>query len=577
MSRHRGPVDASALTDRLLALNEACELARGRLPEAALTPVIQVLNRAGSRRSLSADHTVVGFFGATGSGKSSLFNAVAGQDLARVAPLRPTTAQPLAAVWGEAGSDALLDWLDVHGRHQLAAAPGPGAAGPDPAPGPDPSQPRSRGLKPGALAAGTIAVKTGAAAPPTGLILLDLPDFDSTSAEHRSIVERMVGLVDVLVWVLDPQKYADAAVHHEFLAPLAAHDAVTMVVLNQIDRLAANEVQSVLASLRDILVADGLGEVRLLPVSAATGEGVDGLRADIRAIVGRHEAASLRLSADVGRAAKTLSSASGPGSASPTTNAHRRRLAADLAGVVHVEPVAEAVGKAHRRSARAATGWPLTRWLGKLRPDPLRRLGLGRADINPAVNRSSLPSASPAQHARLDAALRRFGEDAADGAPQPWRASIRRAVRSGRDQLPAELDRAIAGVDLGAGRRSWWWPLWSVLQWISLAAALAGLFWLLLPAALGFLQLAVPATPTLEGLPVPTLLLAAGLLLGILLTISAGLFARAGARRRSNRARRRLRAAIAMMADEQVIAPTVAEIQRCINFQHALAAATGRN
>ena len=52
-------------------------------------------------------------------------------------------------------------------------------------------------------------------------MLLDLPDHDSTVAAHRLEVDRLVALVDVLVWVLDPQKYADAAIHERYLRPLA--------------------------------------------------------------------------------------------------------------------------------------------------------------------------------------------------------------------------------------------------------------------------------------------------------------------------------------------------------------------
>ena len=37
------------------------------------------------------------------------------------------------------------------------------------------------------------------------------------SGEHRLEVDRLVELVDLLVWVLDPQKYADAALHDRYL------------------------------------------------------------------------------------------------------------------------------------------------------------------------------------------------------------------------------------------------------------------------------------------------------------------------------------------------------------------------
>lgn len=38
-----------------------------------------------------------------------------------------------------------------------------------------------------------------------GLVLLDLPDHDSTEISHHVEMERLVELADLLVWVLDPQ------------------------------------------------------------------------------------------------------------------------------------------------------------------------------------------------------------------------------------------------------------------------------------------------------------------------------------------------------------------------------------
>ena len=124
---------------------------------------------------------------------------------------RPPSRSPASGA--PRAASELLDWLEVRNRHHATPVPGFADDG-------------------------------------TGLILLDLPDFDSTRAANREIVERMVGLVDVLVWVLDPQKYADAAVHNDFLTPLAAHGAVTLVVLNQIDRLPERDVPPVLESLK---------------------------------------------------------------------------------------------------------------------------------------------------------------------------------------------------------------------------------------------------------------------------------------------------------------------------------------
>ena len=555
MSRHGAAREKSQLDRRLEALNNARELAAGALPEEALDPVLQVLERASSRRSLSADHTVVGFFGATGSGKSSLFNAVSGEEIATAAVRRPTTTEPLAGIWGVEGSDALLDWLEVSKRH--AAAPVPGFADDN-----------------------------------TGLILLDLPDFDSTRAANREIVQRMVGLVDVLVWVLDPQKYADAAVHNDFLAPLSSHGAVTIVVLNQIDRLPEQDVRPVLESLKEILARDGLGKIQVLGASAVLGTGVDKVRATIRQAAVQRQAISQRLAADVTRAAVRLAEASGlseaagmstasrvasgGGTAAGATAASKARLAAELAVAANVPLVVDAVAQSYRLEATRRTGWPVTRWLARFRPDPLRRLNLRREDARPELNRTSLPPAGAPERARTDAAVREFAEAASAGAPGPWRAAIRGAAREGKDRLPDAVDQAIASTNLSAGRKSWWWGAFNAVQWLALATAVAGFAWLGVLAALGYLQLPVPEVPRVEGWPVPTVMIAGGVLLGIVLAIAARFIAGAAAASRGALARKRLKAAVAAVAEELVVEPVQREVSRLESFHAALKAAGGR-
>ncbi|MDF2706628.1 MAG: transporter, partial [Nonomuraea muscovyensis] len=87
LRRKEGP----SLDSRLAALAEAATLAEGRLPGEAVAGARAVAERAGARRSLSVEHTVAALAGATGSGKSSLFNALAGADVAAVGVTRPTT------------------------------------------------------------------------------------------------------------------------------------------------------------------------------------------------------------------------------------------------------------------------------------------------------------------------------------------------------------------------------------------------------------------------------------------------------------------------------------------------------
>lgn len=545
MSRHKGKAADSAVQNQLVALSTAHDLAVGRLPQEELQAARDVLDRASTRRSLSAAHTVVGIFGPTGSGKSSLLNALTGTEVARVAARRPTTSEPLAVLWNTEGSGPLLDWLQVDQRHEL----------------PDHSRLAAAGRKShDALG---------------GLILLDLPDFDSTAASHRAVVERLAGQVDVLLWVVDPQKYADAALHQGFLQRMSAHGAVTLVALNQIDRLVGDEPDQVAASLRGILASDGLGSVAVHQVSAATGAGLDGLVKDIGVIVKRQSAATARLTADVSASAVHLAKHAGSTDATPPTKADRSRLVDRLAGAAGTETVVAAVVGSYRRDAHAATGWPVTRWLGKFRPDPLRRLNLRRPDVDAAVNRTSLPTPGPAQRAAMDGALREYADAAASSVQGPWREQLRSTAQAASGPLADGLDQAIAGTDLRWGRRSWWWPLVGVLQWILFAAAVAGLAWLGVLAALGFLQIPAPATPLVEGFPLPTLLALGGAVLGIAVSILAAVAARISAGSRGRRARRRLLAAVAEVAARDVVAPVDAEIDRYNGFRKAILAARG--
>ncbi|SDR83810.1 GTPase [Agrococcus carbonis] len=542
-------MSAPAVDHLLGALHEAAELGAGRVPEADLEHVRRILERAGERRSLSSEHTVVGFFGATGSGKSSLMNALVGEPIARTHVRRPTTAVPLAAVWDPRGASALLDWLQVHDRRVIER----------------PFATDARG-RPQELS----------------LILLDLPDFDSVAIEHRAIAERLAGQVDVLVWVVDPQKYADAVIHREFIAPLAAHASVTAAVLNQVDRLPAAEVPHVVDSLQGLLRRDGLERVQVLAVSATEGTGIDALRQRIAAFAAERQAASQRLTADVRSVAARLEPAGAPGR---LRGADAQALERGLAAAAGVDAVAAAVAGSYRKRAGQVTGWPLTAWMLRLAPDPLRRLHLafGRERGREAdVHRTSLPPMTAAQRAQAGLAVRAYAETAAEGLGAGWSAAIREHAADALEALPAELDRAVARTDLGA-RASWWWPLLAAIQWLVLIVAVVSGVWLLLPLVLPLWDMVAPAIPQvaetetwLDGWPVPLVGLLGGVLLGIVLGLLGALIGGAVGAARRSRARRRLRAQVRAVAREHVVLPVEGERERAREFAVALARAAGR-
>jgi hypothetical protein len=107
-----------------------------------------------------------------------------------------------------------------------------------------------------------------------------------------------------------------------------------------------------------------------------------------------------------------------------------------------------------------------------------------------------------------------------------------------------------------------------------LLTAVGGLAWLGVLAVLGYLQLPVPEVPRVEGWPIPTLMIAGGALLGILLAVTAKFITAGVAHARATAARKRLKAAVSQVAGKHVIEPVDAEIGRQKAFTVALKAAS---
>ena len=415
-------VGSAALADRLAALDEA-RRARPRpaRPRRWSTRPRRVAGKAGERLRLGAAHTVVALAGATGSGKSSLFNALSGEDVSAgraCAGRRPRRRTPRLGL----GRRRRRCWTgsEVPRRHAAGAA---------------------------RLARTRL----------DGLVLLDLPDHDSVAVEHRLEADRLVELVDLLVWVLDPQKYADAALHERYLRPLAGHADVTLVVLNQVDRLTRPPATALPgrpapAARRGRPAAT----CRSSRSRRATGEGLDALRAELA----RRAAAPARprcsgwrpTSADRGGAAAGAArrggrSASAAGARPAGRRARRRRRA---------DAVAAAVDRAHRlraagrhRLAVHPLGSPAA--AGPAAPAAAAGDAVGaRAHRGcPGRRRCSAPGSTRRCAQLTDARRRRAAGALAGGG--------RRAATRRRAELPDLLDRAVAGTDLGAGRRPRWW------------------------------------------------------------------------------------------------------------------------
>ena len=515
----------ASLAQRVEALGVAAEAGRGRLSLEVVERAEDVVRRASERLAIAGDHTVVALAGATGSGKSSTFNALAGTRLADAGVRRPTTSETAGVAYGDDDPAEVMEWLGVRRRHQVPAGETPD------------------GLD--------------------GLVLLDLPDHDSTEVAHHHEVDRLVRMVDVMVWVLDPQKYADAALHERYLRPLASHAGVMVVALNHIDEVPAAVRPQMIADLTRRLEEDGLGGVPVVATAATTGEGIAELRRLLADRVRTKRAAVERLGADVAGAAAAMAQESGDTDPGKVRKADRTALVDAFADAAGVPTVVSAVERATVRRGGQHTGWPFTRWLGRLRPDPLRRLhlDLGREGKElTGLGRASVPEPTRVQRARVDTAVRAAADGVGSQLARPWADAVRRASTARLDDLNDALDKAVVGTDLGVSRTPLLWRLAKLLQVLFALALVGGALWLGVLVVLGYLQIPEPETPGRYGLPVPTLLLLIGLVGGVALGVVGRFVNGLVARSRARAARRRLRSSIAEVVDDLVLGPVDREL-----------------
>jgi GTP-binding protein EngB required for normal cell division len=542
--------ERAGLSARLTALAGLVQIGSARtgrdgFGEDLLAEADDLLTTAGQRLMLSAEHTVVALAGGTGSGKSSLFNRLSGADFSTVGVTRPVTSEAHACVWGVSGSGPLLEWLGVPRRYRYA---------------------RSSALDSGEQSM-------------SGLVLLDMPDHDSVMGHATGLVDRLVGLSDLMIWVLDPQKYADAAVHRRFLVPLAGHSEVIAVVLNQADLLTAAQIDDCVQDLRRLLDSENLHEVQIVVTSAVTGAGIEELRKLLIDAVSARRASAARISADVDKIvlpfapyaelAEDRASLSVPAAAAGS-------LAGQFAAAAGVTAIGESFRSARELRAMDYIGWPVS-WLGERLSsrDPARKIRLGKLWQE---LRGTTSGPSGAQQAEIDLALTRLADEVAPPLPPPWSRTVRAAIRSHAGEIPGALGAEIAAALPAERSAERWWRLAGVAQGLLLGGALVGLAWLGTLLAFGVFR-AGSGLPRLFSspllLPAAALLVILALLGGWLLAGRCAVAVKAAAATETEDLEDDIRARMAGVARDLVIAPADLELSELERYRAELEVARG--
>lgn len=540
---------AEALGMRVAAVDKAVRLLGERLERSTATDLCgrakEVAARTGHRLELSEKHTVVALAGSTGSGKSSLFNALTGLELSAVGFRRPTTGAPHACVWEPQGSGDLLDWLAVPEEH--------------------------RTIRESELDA-------DAEAPLRGLVLLDMPDHDSALTGHRQHVDRLVDLVDMLIWVVDPQKYADAAVHENYLRKLTRHHSVVVIVLNQADSLSDDDVDSCLSDLRRLVAAAGLDDTRVIATSAVRGDGLMELREFLADAVSSHRVFIDRLTADVDVLAEEFIAFVAEPARIDIDRGELTELHKTMASAAGVSAVTDAAEISYRQRARRYTDWPITRALAcvaKMLKKP-SALSMSTLDSNTtrgdggatscapnplAVDRAKARTTRSSVHApHVEAAIRDLADGVAGRLPAPWSSTVRAAALAHLDALPAKLAEAVATTDTTATRQPRWWRIAYGAQWLTVAAALIGVVWLLGLVGANLTGHALVAPSLTGSLTLPLVSVLGGVALGQGLSVLGRRAIKRGQRGARAFAQTMLTDAVTAVARDNVLTPLRAEL-----------------
>ncbi len=258
----------SDVVSALDTLDLAIGRADGILDEADIKAAADVAALVRDRRGFLGDTLVVALAGGTGSGKSSLLNAIAGRQVAETGVLRPTTEEALAWIPDdpEPGLVELLDRLEIDARYEQHVLP--------------------------------------------KLAIIDLPDHDSIVLHHQQIVERLLPHVDAVIWVFDPQKYRDPIIHDQYISQLLEYQDQFLFVLNQIDLLGQHDLSELRADLISSLTEDGVSTPRVFDLAAdppnALPLNIEPFRAFLSKSLNGKAVAAGKMLGDVRRAGKQL-------------------------------------------------------------------------------------------------------------------------------------------------------------------------------------------------------------------------------------------------------------------------------
>jgi len=161
---------------------------------------------------------IVSVLGATGTGKSKIFNSIIGASLSPSGYKRPTTMAPVLSARASVYRQVLTDTF-FPGYEKREVDQGPVEF--------NPAAPQEMILAPAGDGPGGDFHRDG-------LILVDTPDFDSVLAQNRTAAQDVFDRSDAVIFITDAIKYADQAAW-DYLERIRQRAKEAVLVVNRVD------------------------------------------------------------------------------------------------------------------------------------------------------------------------------------------------------------------------------------------------------------------------------------------------------------------------------------------------------
>ncbi|MFH0821268.1 MAG: GTPase [Pseudomonadota bacterium] len=210
---------------------------------------------------------IVGLIGGTGTGKSTLFNSLAGSRISRVGVKRPCTYGPV---------------IYLHESFRDGLSRSPMLEPPD---NDNPNGPF-----------GGSAVVTHTDPRMIGVVLVDSPDFDSVESANRIIADNIFILADILIFVASQEKYGDMSGYQMRELARLLHKERYFVLNKVTSDTAYQDFRTALAKLgEDVNRLVRVDRVAGLPEIIADADEKSGLRALLNGTIGAGSPAGTRM------------------------------------------------------------------------------------------------------------------------------------------------------------------------------------------------------------------------------------------------------------------------------------------